>query len=600
MTSILEQTLTYYQREDNPGYAVLVTGPWGVGKTFQVRSYLEQCQYWYISLFGRTSTNEIHDAVLAQIFPIAPISPSKLGVINVIGRSVLKTKDLGTTLNGVIRATLQGRIKPERTLIFDDLERCELPIKDLLGTLNHYIEHYGFRVILICDDSRMSEHFPEMKEKIIGRIIRVTPQVNSAFGAFVQEISSPKAMKYLAEYEHEIVSTFNTSGVHSLRILRQSCRDLAHLFQVLSEKHMENKSAIRELVTLFIAMDIGVRANKIFEKDMRNRADKRFSNEFYKTSDNYPDHKEARLVQFEKQYPTVRFESDLFNEDVLVQMFIFGIYDQHEIHESLERSVHYMEPRRLRPWRVVISFSELPDEVVEQALADMLAQLKRYDVVEPGEILHVFSLLMLMATNGTLEKEVGTLVKEAKLYIESLLEEGKLSPWAFDDDDQGGLRESFGGHGYWIRAEYQDEFEEVYSCLLGARREALGRCLPVWGGELAMLVRDDAQSFFQLLVNSHDGERPYSRVPVLREIDEGAFVEAWLSGPIEGRHWIRWALERRYEGTMGGRLLDQESAWAASVCRLMENKALELCGFRGMRVKRLVPRIPREVSVCDG
>ena len=37
MTTQLEHFLNYYKKTESPGYAVLVTGEWGTGKTFQVQ-----------------------------------------------------------------------------------------------------------------------------------------------------------------------------------------------------------------------------------------------------------------------------------------------------------------------------------------------------------------------------------------------------------------------------------------------------------------------------------------------------------------------------------------------------------------------------------
>lgn len=39
----LESYLAYYEARHKPGYAVLVTGAWGVGKTFQVQKALAGC-----------------------------------------------------------------------------------------------------------------------------------------------------------------------------------------------------------------------------------------------------------------------------------------------------------------------------------------------------------------------------------------------------------------------------------------------------------------------------------------------------------------------------------------------------------------------------
>lgn len=62
----LANYLQYYSTLEKPGYAVLVTGPWGVGKTHQVKQVIPESQRYYVSLYGLDSVNSIHDAVLAS------------------------------------------------------------------------------------------------------------------------------------------------------------------------------------------------------------------------------------------------------------------------------------------------------------------------------------------------------------------------------------------------------------------------------------------------------------------------------------------------------------------------------------------------------
>ena len=59
----LKSYLDYYKDLDRPGYAVLVTGEWGVGKTYQVQKVLAPEEYIYVSLFG-LSCNAFHIVLL--------------------------------------------------------------------------------------------------------------------------------------------------------------------------------------------------------------------------------------------------------------------------------------------------------------------------------------------------------------------------------------------------------------------------------------------------------------------------------------------------------------------------------------------------------
>ena len=127
----------------------------------------------------------------------------------------------------------------------------------------------------------------------------------------------------------------------------------------------------------------------------------------------------------------------------------------------------------------------------------------------------------------------------------------------------------------------------------------LKRLLPQWAAELLQLVRDDPQRFHELVVNSHDGDRPYSTIPVLSKIPPQDFMDAWLSGPKERQRWVSWALARRYEWGFRPEWLNAERSWALSVCRLLDGKASNVGGYKGMRIFRLIPNVLRELSQSE-
>ncbi|MEO1603432.1 MAG: P-loop NTPase fold protein, partial [Pseudomonadota bacterium] len=52
LTTHLEEYLAHYQTLENPGYAVLVTGEWGSGKTHQIKQVIPDAERYYVSLFG--------------------------------------------------------------------------------------------------------------------------------------------------------------------------------------------------------------------------------------------------------------------------------------------------------------------------------------------------------------------------------------------------------------------------------------------------------------------------------------------------------------------------------------------------------------------
>jgi tRNA A37 threonylcarbamoyladenosine biosynthesis protein TsaE len=73
--SHVEEYLNYYcDLPHSPGFAVLLKGQWGAGKTWFVRRYCEKLkdkkqQSLYVSLYGMTNIYEIEDAFFSSYTP---------------------------------------------------------------------------------------------------------------------------------------------------------------------------------------------------------------------------------------------------------------------------------------------------------------------------------------------------------------------------------------------------------------------------------------------------------------------------------------------------------------------------------------------------
>ncbi|RTY31625.1 hypothetical protein EKS33_09085 [Morganella morganii subsp. morganii] len=71
MNSNLTNYLDYYTKLKKPGYALLITGGWGSGKTYQINKYFEKKQdnICYVSLFGIGSIQDIYSSIFIKMFP---------------------------------------------------------------------------------------------------------------------------------------------------------------------------------------------------------------------------------------------------------------------------------------------------------------------------------------------------------------------------------------------------------------------------------------------------------------------------------------------------------------------------------------------------
>jgi hypothetical protein len=376
----LEDYFAYYKTCDDPGYAVLVTGDWGTGKTFQVKKALPENERYYISLFGLATSEDVYAAVFAEMYRVkSNVKKAVKAAEGIsIGFPMLGTLGTGKLLPSIANALIKTQVKTDRTIVFDDLERCELSTKEKLGVINSYVEHFGCRVIVIAHDGKLEQDFKEAKEKLFGQTIRVEPQIDAAFTKFLDSLADKSAREFVGKFRKEIIDIFVTSKAKSLRVLKHVIEDLARLHKELDSQHLNHEEVMKELVRLFSALNIEVRAGKISEDDLKERRKSIEISEMARLSKTSEQETTIpAFVESARRYSLFDLSSTLLNDEVIVQMFIHGRFDQSEIRESLKNSSSFMKPAEAPAWKVLIQFKRMDDEIAETAMRKLNVQFAK-------------------------------------------------------------------------------------------------------------------------------------------------------------------------------------------------------------------------------
>lgn len=181
-----------YLKKSIYSYAVLIDGEWGSGKTYFVKNtlmpHINKLDYTtineksirfepiYISLYGISSIEKISSQIYIQILPktdnsaIRKIFQNKLfnkifknktikKVSNFTGKvssDLIKFNDI--SVSGIIKVMMECmEFEKKFVLIFDDLERCELNVNEVLGYINNFVEHDGIKTIIIANQKEMGK-----------------------------------------------------------------------------------------------------------------------------------------------------------------------------------------------------------------------------------------------------------------------------------------------------------------------------------------------------------------------------------------------------------------------------------------------------------
>ena len=199
MNENISQYLFTYMDNPDPRYAVMLKGKWGCGKSFFIQNWIEQykgkindgdavLEPIYVSLYGLNNTSQITLAIDRVLHPFLYSKGVEITkkILKIAGKIAFKAsldwnddgKDdvsMDATLDSLSLLTSHEKdaaIGP-KLIVFDDLERCLIDMKLLLGYINNFVEHGACHVIIVGDETHATNDTKakllEFKEKTVGR-----------------------------------------------------------------------------------------------------------------------------------------------------------------------------------------------------------------------------------------------------------------------------------------------------------------------------------------------------------------------------------------------------------------------------------------------
>lgn len=595
----LANYLRYYSTLEAPGYAVLVTGPWGVGKTYQVKEVIPESERYFVSLYGVDSVNSIHDAVLAACLPSLN-AWEHVSTLSEVGKAMGDKYALAGFANSVWSAFLRQRLKPDRTIIFDDLERSPLwdnKRRELLGAINHYVEHSGFRVVVICHDERVAEGLTELKEKTFGHTVQATPQTTAALNVFLTDVPDETARTLVAGKRSLIEEIWAQSEQSSLRILKHVINDIVRLSGTFNPRHLANQDAIDHVLRFFCALDIETRAGNL-NRDLLTKRMERHVSEIKKH--NAPE-EEKPFRAIISRYATSDLTGNILSDEIVEATLVEGRFDADLIAAWLDQTPYFIKVSDAAPWLIVMKFDELDDDILNEGIARMQSQFDERSVTNMGEFLHIAALRLMMAEENVSGREMEEETKLCLAYIDDLLAKGQLPArsleYEYDSFDR--LRDAYGEYSYWVSDTARPHFDTIYNSVGCAQHRALESTYPDYAAEVLRKLKEDPSSIFQTISPTNHGKSTLAHIPILAQISAKSFVDAWLSGPRNGWRQITMALDNRYEHGQLDQHLRDERLWLIEVKREMDVRINAAHGLDAFRLKRIKPKIFDKVQIAN-
>lgn len=553
----------YLFSEAEADYAVMLTGPWGGGKTHFIKSYfkahydkrkaqdpLNSSLYLYASLYGIRSTTEITDQFFNQANPLMTSKGGRL-----IGAAAAGALERfagfkkGPDLIKELMTRLKGKI-----LVFDDLERCAMPLVDVMGFINAYVEHDQLKVIVIASEDDIPvtqrEGYFLKKEKLVNKTLRVVSDPKEVLKSIVSQLTHLEVLKTIRREEAALLRIFEASAKQNFRSLRSVLFDFQHIVSVSDPRLAEAPEAMAALLLLMVAMGIEVRGGGISAKDIPLLD---FNNwlRFARKGETSPE--VATAQRLAETYPDVGWKDWVVPKEVLSQLFESGLVDLSATDEHLAHHPLVVGYEATPAWRRLWSWASLPRSQYLEAREQFISDLRESRLTHPGVILHAAGIVIGTADFGDDMLEGRDAVEYFTDYAEDLRRRGMLVPERLVFSLSGG---SYAGLGYM--AKETPAFKEIYELIrketYSSFEESIRQSAPTLFDKLQTDPDADA------LLCSHNVEGNFVDAAILQHIGAEDFaslaVKDWL---INSR--ILAALVARYSNDRYCGELAEEHAW---------------------------------------
>ena len=375
MEELVESILDYV-RSDYTDYAIMINGEWGSGKTYfwnnKVRNKIDTMklngkQYTtiYMSLYGISNLEEISKKIFIETTQLSDKNLRKY--MNSHGQVTIpeyaKTGIDMANLFGISQSNDRidyGKFfsTDDKVLCFDDLERANVDVIDILGYINNFVEHDHIKTIIICNEKELAtklkntelemktfiatylldkqgelentdkpmvekiqdkieyvfdkaNDYERIKEKLIGETFEYSPEFTYIInGLLMRYEENTELIRFLRENTGYIINTFNKSGTRNLRILKHALNDFSKIFEVTNKYYPNTSNVIMQTMLIFtIAVSFEIKAGKITKEKFKDLKD----NEEYKSllvsSRVLIDNKEFYIKEFDNNYYN-NFKSD--------------------------------------------------------------------------------------------------------------------------------------------------------------------------------------------------------------------------------------------------------------------------------------------------
>lgn len=475
--------LNYYLNTNTPEYAFMITGGWGAGKTHFIESFIKEYnknaidnqsgnKIIKISLFGFKTTSSIDEMIFQSLHPLLGHRYTKLAGNILKGALKLGCKidingdsksdvDINASLDKIKFSEIFSTNTDTGQIIIalDDLERTDIPLKEILGYVNYLVEISKVKVILIANEKILHEKdkssedktkgvYSKFKEKVIGKTFQIKHNIDNVLDSFLNE----SECEPLKRHRDVIKNIYMRSDDTNLRKIKQSILDFGYIANYIDEEQLKNDEYSSLLIRVFFALSLEIKSGELSEDELRK-------NEPFKNKKTNSDGSNNVFYKYDISY------RNLYVGDLWADILFKG--DASNLKSATDELVYFKRQKNNEHplWFKLWNFSTLNEEQFISLTNQLVLEFDSLQEEEHQVYLHKLALIIYFSKNALISKGIDEINNTVYEYIKTYKD-----GWAILDN-RSNEDIVFGNNtGYSYYNDSDEDFRKLFNLLRSERK----------------------------------------------------------------------------------------------------------------------------------
>mgnify|MGYP003604945478 FL=1 len=431
----------------------------------------------------------------------------------------------GVTQNGNKLDYAEFFATDDKVLCFDDLERANVDVIDILGYINNFVEHDHIKTIIICNEKELAtklkssnlemktfiatylldkqnelnksdkpmvekiqdkiEHvfdkandYERIKEKLIGETFEYAPKFDYIInGILMRYENNPELIRFLRENTGIIISTFNRSGTRNLRILKHALNDFKKIYEMVNKSYSNTSNRVMQTMLIFtIAVSFEIKAGKITKEKFINIKD----NEEYKSilvsSRILMDNRQFYIKEFDQNY-YYNFKAEYRFFKFIEYYVRTRIFDMKLFKENMDTIRNTVDTENLPSYKRLLTeeYWKISDNEFEAVIEDIIEDVKE-GKIKLIDMVKIFAYFSYFSRKGLIKYDLKTLKSMffngmnisslTSEYCSNIEEElGKIAIEEVEEDMEEILKHFHKLNDQLLDKMYREKAEEIMKCI---------------------------------------------------------------------------------------------------------------------------------------